>query len=108
MSRFFIIGGSDAGISAALRGRELTPEWHVTVAVADSYPNFSICGIPYYLSREVTEIDNLAHRKATDIRAAGIELLPDHRIERIDPATHRVFARAMQAARHSITPMTSC
>ena len=43
------IGGSDAGISAALRARELDPACEVTVVVADAYPNFSICGIPYYV-----------------------------------------------------------
>ncbi len=47
------IGGSDAGISAALRARELDPSTDVTVVVADAYPNFSICGIPYYFSGEV-------------------------------------------------------
>ena len=41
------IGGSDAGISTALRARELDPSVDVTVVVADAYPNFSICGIPY-------------------------------------------------------------
>jgi NADPH-dependent 2,4-dienoyl-CoA reductase/sulfur reductase-like enzyme len=93
MSRLFIVGGSDAGISAALRARELAPDWRVTVAVADRYANFSICGIPYFLSKEVTEADNLAHRKAADIEAIGVELLLDHRIERIDPVAHRIFAR---------------
>ena len=48
-----MIGGSDAGISAALRARELDPGADVTVVVADAYPNFSICGIPYYVSGEV-------------------------------------------------------
>ena len=47
------IGGSDAGISAALRARELDPTVDVTVVVADGYPNFSICGIPYYFSGDV-------------------------------------------------------
>jgi len=32
------VGGSDAGISAALRARELDPTAEVTVVVADSYP----------------------------------------------------------------------
>ena len=40
------VGGSDAGISAALRARELDPGSEITV-VADAYPKFSICGIPY-------------------------------------------------------------
>lgn len=39
------VGGSDAGISAGLRARELDPSTEVTVVVADAYPNFSICGM---------------------------------------------------------------
>jgi NADPH-dependent 2,4-dienoyl-CoA reductase/sulfur reductase-like enzyme len=42
-----IVGGSDAGISAALRIREPDPTGEVDVVLADAYPNFSICGIPY-------------------------------------------------------------
>jgi len=38
------VGGSDAGISAALRAREVNPDAEFTVVVADAYPNFSICG----------------------------------------------------------------
>ena len=94
MSRLFIVGGSDAGISAALRARELAPEWKVTVAVADRYPNFSICGIPYFLSGEVPRAEDLAHRKASDIQAMGVELLLDHRVERIDPSARRVVTRS--------------
>ena len=44
-------GCSDAGISAAQRIRELDPTTDVTVVVADACPNFSICGIPYYVRR---------------------------------------------------------
>lgn len=98
MKHLFVVGGSDAGISAALRARELAPEWHVTVAVADRFPNFSICGIPYFLSREVPAAENLAHRKASDIEALGITLLLDHRVERIDPAAHRVSGRNAEGA----------
>ena len=39
-----IIGGSDAGISAALRAREINKNVDVRVIVADSFPNYSICG----------------------------------------------------------------
>jgi len=60
--RLVAVGGSDAGISAALRARELDPGTDVTVVVADAYPNFSICGIPYYISGEVTHWRNLADK----------------------------------------------
>ena len=63
------IGGSDAGISAALRAREVDPGVEFTVVCADAYPNFSICGIPYYVSGEVTHWRNLAHRTYADLEA---------------------------------------
>ncbi len=48
--RFLIIGGSDAGISAALRARELNATASITVVLADGFPNFSIRGLPFFLS----------------------------------------------------------
>jgi NADPH-dependent 2,4-dienoyl-CoA reductase/sulfur reductase-like enzyme len=57
-----VIGGSDAGISAALRAQELEPDAEITVLVADDYPNFSICGLPYFLSGETPDWHALAHR----------------------------------------------
>lgn len=57
-----VVGGSDAGIGAGLRSREIDPAVEVTLVLADSYPNFSICGIPYYISRDVIDWRDLAHR----------------------------------------------
>jgi NADPH-dependent 2,4-dienoyl-CoA reductase/sulfur reductase-like enzyme len=78
------VGGSDAGISAALRARELDSTTDVTVVVADSYPNFSICGIPYYVSGEVPHWRNLAHRTVADLEATGMILRLDTVARRID------------------------
>ena len=79
-----MIGGSDAGISAALRARELDPAADVTVVLDDAYPNFSICGIPYYVSGEVGHWRNLAHRTAADLEATGMRLRLDTTARRID------------------------
>jgi NADPH-dependent 2,4-dienoyl-CoA reductase/sulfur reductase-like enzyme len=78
------IGGSDAGISAALRAREVDPGAEVTVVVADTYPNFSICGIPYYVSGEVAHWRNLAHRTIGDLEAAGMRLRLDTTARQVD------------------------
>ncbi len=78
-NRLVIIGGSDAGISAALRAREIDPSVEPTLVAADSYPNFSICGLPFYLSGEVTDWQSLAHRSRDEIEQAGIRLLLKHR-----------------------------
>ena len=79
-----MIGGSDAGTSAALRARELDPAADVTVVLEDAYPNFSICGIPYYVSGEVTHWRNLAHRTVADLEATGMRLRLDTTARRID------------------------
>jgi NADPH-dependent 2,4-dienoyl-CoA reductase/sulfur reductase-like enzyme len=85
------IGGSDAGISAALRARELDPAAEVTVVVADAYPNFSICGIPYYLSGEVPRWQALAHRTLADLQAAGMRLRLDTNAQRIDVPARKLL-----------------
>ena len=88
--RLLVIGGSDAGISAGLRARELDPSVEVSLLVADAYPNFSICGLPYYLSGDVPDWRDLAHRTTADLEAAGLRLLLDHTAQAIDPAAKQV------------------
>jgi NADPH-dependent 2,4-dienoyl-CoA reductase/sulfur reductase-like enzyme len=89
-----MIGGSDAGISAALRARELDPAAEVTVVVADAYPNFSICGIPYYVSGEVSHWRNLAHRTIADLEATGMTLRLETTARRIDAGARELLVTA--------------
>ncbi len=84
-----IIGGSDAGISAALRAQELDAGAEVTMALADDFPNFSICGLPYYLSEETPDWRNLAHRT----EFPDINVLRQHTAESIDVARKSVAIR---------------
>jgi NADPH-dependent 2,4-dienoyl-CoA reductase/sulfur reductase-like enzyme len=87
------VGGSDAGISAALRAREVDPGCEVTVVLADEYPNFSICGIPYYVSGEVEHWSKLAHRSVQDLDDAGLNVLAGTRATVIDAETRRLTVR---------------
>lgn len=79
-----VVGGSDAGIEAARRCRAVDPSVDVTVLVADAYPNLSICGLPYWHSREVTDWRDLAHRSIADLEATGMRLLLDHEVTALD------------------------
>jgi NADPH-dependent 2,4-dienoyl-CoA reductase/sulfur reductase-like enzyme len=88
--RLLVIGGSDAGISAGLRAREFDSTVEVSLLVADAYPNFSICGLPYYLSGDVPDWRDLAHRTRADLQAAGLQLLLEHTAHTIDPAAKQV------------------
>ncbi|HSY84793.1 MAG TPA: FAD-dependent oxidoreductase [Gemmatimonadaceae bacterium] len=81
-----IIGGSDAGISAALRARELDVSAEITVVLADAYPNYSICGLPFYLSGETRDWHALAHRT----EFPGIDVRRNHVAHAIDPSVRVV------------------
>ncbi|MBU2859521.1 FAD-dependent oxidoreductase [Acidithiobacillus ferrooxidans] len=86
MIRLLVIGGSDAGISAALRAREKDTSAEVSVLLTDEYPNYSICGLPFYLSGETPDHRQLAHRTAFE----GIEILTNHRAVAVHPVAKTV------------------
>jgi NADPH-dependent 2,4-dienoyl-CoA reductase/sulfur reductase-like enzyme len=96
--RLLVIGGSDAGISAGLAARDHDPSAEVTLLVADRYPNFSICGIPYHISGDVPYWRSLAHRSLTDLKQAGLNLHLDHRATAIDPPAHTVTVTTPQGS----------
>ncbi|MEE3504545.1 FAD-dependent oxidoreductase [Acidiphilium acidophilum] len=85
-----VIGGSDAGVSAALRIRELDHAANVTILLKDDFPNWSVCGLPYYLSGETPDWRELAHRTEFD----GIDILRRHVAKRIDPVAQTVAVAA--------------
>src|SRR4051794_10564052 len=66
-----VVGGSDAGIEAARRILTLDPSVEVSLLVADAFPNFSICGIPYYVSGEVPDWRDLATGRRLTWRPPG-------------------------------------
>jgi NADPH-dependent 2,4-dienoyl-CoA reductase/sulfur reductase-like enzyme len=87
--KLLIIGGSDAGISAALRARELEAGTEITVLLSDDFPNYSICGLPFFLSGETPDWRILAHRNEFE----GIEIRRGHRATRINPNSKSVDVR---------------
>jgi NADPH-dependent 2,4-dienoyl-CoA reductase/sulfur reductase-like enzyme len=93
--RFLIIGGSDAGIAAGLRAHELEPSCDITLVLADAFPNYSICGLPFFLSGETPDWHSLAHRT----EFPGIRLMPNHTAETIDPVAKSVTVRGASGTR---------
>ena len=102
MTRLLIIGGSDAGISAGLRAREIDPGVTPLLIVADRYPNYSICGIPYHISGDVPDWRNLAHRTRADLENAGLRLMLDTRATRIDSSARQVTVVSADGGQQSL------
>ena len=97
-----IVGGSDAGIAAALRARELDRTVEVSVLLADRYPNFSICGLPYFVSGDVPDWHSLAHRTIHELERAGIELLLEHKAESLDARARSVTVTSADRGEHEL------
>ncbi len=91
---FLIVGGSDAGIAAGLRAHELDPACDITLVLADEFPNYSICGLPFFLSGETPDWHSLAHRT----EFPGIRLMTNHTAEKIDLARKSVAVRSGNGA----------
>ncbi|MBE7324945.1 FAD-dependent oxidoreductase [Nocardioides sp. Y6] len=56
----------------------------VTVLEAGQFTSYSACGIPYLVSGEVDELDDLVARTPEQHRAAGIDLRTGQRVTRLD------------------------
>ena len=57
----------------------------------DAYPNFSICGIPYYVSGDVSDWRQLAHRDLGALETTGMQLRLTRASRSIDPDRHELL-----------------
>ncbi len=103
MTHILVIGGSDAGISAGLRARQVDSTSEVTLVLEDRFPNFSICGLPFYVSGETPEWKSLAHRSLEELQKAGLNLLMETRATRIDAAAKAVEVEKSDGTHEVVT-----
>lgn len=57
--RIVVIGGDAAGMTCASKVKREHPDWNVTVLERGEHVSYAACGIPYYVSGVVPELDNL-------------------------------------------------
>jgi NADPH-dependent 2,4-dienoyl-CoA reductase/sulfur reductase-like enzyme len=71
----------------------MAPTARASVLVADRFPNFSICGLPYWLGGEVRDWQQLAHRTVADLDESALRLRLETTATAIDVASKRITAR---------------
>jgi NADPH-dependent 2,4-dienoyl-CoA reductase/sulfur reductase-like enzyme len=84
-TRIVIVGGSDAGIAAAMRARRRDPASEITVVLRDRFPGYSVCGLPYFLGGEVSEPERLAHHSPEELHRLRLELVCEAEVDVMDP-----------------------
>ncbi|HEX6392125.1 MAG TPA: FAD-dependent oxidoreductase [Acidimicrobiales bacterium] len=97
------VGGSDAGVSAALRARHVAPSVDLTVISAEPVANFSTSGIPFFLSGEVPDAGSLAGQAGSGLEEAGVDLLLDSTVLFIDAEARKVTLRDSKGRESAIS-----
>lgn len=100
-----MIGGDAAGMSAASQARRLRgpDELEIVAFERGHFTSFSACGIPYWVSGDVTDRDQLIARTPQEHRERGIDLRLRTEVTEIDVAGSRVHARDVDSGAESWT-----
>lgn len=98
-SRFIVIGGDAAGMSAAAQARRRLGEDALDIVVFERsvHTSYSACGLPYLVGDVVGSIDDLVVRTPQEHRARGIDVRIGHEVVAIDLDGGRVTVRDLAA-----------
>jgi NADPH-dependent 2,4-dienoyl-CoA reductase/sulfur reductase-like enzyme len=95
--KFVVIGGVAAGMSAASRAKRNKPGMAVMVLERGSFVSYGSCGLPYFVSDLVKDVQGLVVYDAAFFKEErGIDVLTRHEVAKIDPQSKVVFARNLE------------
>lgn len=89
--KLVIIGGVAGGMSAATRLRRLMEEAEIVVLEKGPFVSFANCGLPFHLSGEIAEREQLFVQTPASLHARfRLDVRPMHEVIAIDPIAHTV------------------
>ncbi|MHC5250953.1 FAD-dependent oxidoreductase [Listeria kieliensis] len=92
--KIVIVGGVAGGMSAATRLRRLNEEAEIVVLEKGPYVSFANCGLPYYISGEISEREDLLVQTPESLRARfRIDVKPFHEVLEIKPDEKQVVVQ---------------
>jgi len=87
-----IIGGSNAGVSAATRIRRLNEKANITIIEQSSFIGSNQAALPYFISGAVTSVETIiADIEPTLQNVYDIDLLKNCQVTRIDRKNHKLY-----------------
>ena len=93
--RIVIVGGVAGGMSAAARARRLDEHADIIVLEQGGYVSFANCGLPYHLSGEISQRDDLLlHTPETLAASLNLDVRTGHRVTVIDKTAQKVTIEA--------------
>lgn len=95
LTRIVIVGGVAGGMSAAARARRLDEHAEIIVLEQGDYVSFANCGLPYHLSGEIAQRDQLIlHTPASLAASLSLDVRTGHRVASIDKHAQKVTIEA--------------
>ncbi|EOA3459661.1 FAD-dependent oxidoreductase [Enterococcus hirae] len=89
--KIVIVGGVAGGMSAATRLRRLKEDAEIVVFEKGPYVSFANCGLPYYLSGEISERENLLVQTPESLTARfQLDVRPNHEVTAVFPDEKKV------------------
>ncbi|ENZ5545459.1 FAD-dependent oxidoreductase [Enterococcus hirae] len=89
--KIVIVGGVAGGMSAATRLRRLKEDAEIVVFEKGPYVSFANCGLPYYLSGEISEKENLLVQTPESLAARfQLDVRPNHEVTAVFPDEKKV------------------
>lgn len=89
--KIVIVGGVAGGMSAATRLRRLKEDAEIVVFEKGPYVSFANCGLPYYLSGEISERENLLVQTPESLGARfQLDVRPNHEVTAVFPDEKKV------------------
>jgi NADPH-dependent 2,4-dienoyl-CoA reductase/sulfur reductase-like enzyme/rhodanese-related sulfurtransferase len=94
-TRIVIVGGVAGGMSAAARARRLDEHAEIVVLEQGDYVSFANCGLPYHLSGEIAQRDQLILHTPESLAASlNLDVRTGHRVTSIDRHAQKVTIEA--------------
>lgn len=84
--RTIIVGGVAGGMSAATRLRRLDEDMDIVIIEKGPYVSFANCGLPYYVSREISNRDDLLVQTPEKLKARfNLDVRPNSEVIEVNP-----------------------
>lgn len=92
--KIIIVGGVAGGMSAATRLRRLMEDAEITIFEKGPFVSFANCGLPYYVSGEISKQEDLLVQTPESLKARfNLDVRPFHEVIQISPEEHTVTVR---------------
>ncbi len=99
--KIVVVGANAAGLRAASRAKRLLPDSSITVIDHGTYISYGACGMPYFVSGDIEDADELRRtaygvlRDAEFFRSAkGLDVVIQADVEKIDREAKKVICKS--------------